>query len=145
MPRRALPNPPAAWAAKAVGSNHRFCVRGIGIGLLATFGRTPAVFVFDGSMRASLFGTRHAGAQASLREADLHLAADRRFRAARDDGAGLVGDDGIAAIQDEQRAQLREFAVQSLPAALAARQLQTDSLCRAGSGLIQPVAIVAEP
>ena len=82
--------------------------------------------------------------QAALGEADVDSGGGRGGGGRLDDGAGLVGDDGVAAIQDEEGAELGELGGESLDGAAAAGELPAQRLRGGGMGLVEAAAAAAK-
>jgi hypothetical protein len=91
-----------------------------------------------------LTAVRYMGIQAAPGEAHLNRGAGRGGGAVLHDRAGFVGDDGVAAFQDAQGAQLRELGGQLFDLAAPAGELPAEGLRGGGMGSIQAAAVGGE-
>ena len=82
--------------------------------------------------RSAGFG--YGGAQAAGAEPDSDGGFDRGVAVGFDDGAGFIGNDGVPAFEDLQRAELGEMCQQRVEGAAAAGQAQTDTMPDRGLG-----------
>jgi hypothetical protein len=87
---------------------------------------------------------RYCSIKTAFGEAHLDGRRGRSGGARFDDCAGGVGDDGIAAIEDEQRAELRQFGGEPIDLAAAAGELPAQGLRAGGMGLFEAAAVGCE-
>jgi len=80
------------------------------------------------------WNSQHAGRDSALGQADSDLRVHRRVPWLLNYAARLVGDDGVAAVQDLERAELSELSGEGIEAGMRPGQAQTDELggCYAG-------------
>src|ERR1022692_2254976 len=86
----------------------------------------------------------YRSSKTALGEAHLDGGGGRGGGAVLDDGAGWVGDDGVAAIQDEEGAELGELGGELRDGAAAAGELPAQGLGGGGVGLVEAAAVGRE-